>query len=125
MLCKPKGRLKAFLAGVARNKALEALHRQGRELYLEEDVLLLSPENVHKTLEERERRSIVRSAVVQLQPPDREIFLRHYYACQPVKLIAAEMELSESAVKTRLHRGRKKLKAELKKGGYFVEGEDL
>jgi RNA polymerase sigma-70 factor (ECF subfamily) len=52
---------------------------------------------------------------------DREIFLRHYYYCQPVKTIAAELEMNESTVKTRLKRGREKLKTILREGGYLNE----
>ena len=120
-----KGKLKSYLAGVTRNKAMEALRKSGREVHLEEDVLLLSPENVQKTLEGRERDALVRRAVLQMQPLDREIFLRHYFYCQPVKSIAQQMGFTESTVKTRLHRGRARLKTELQKGGYFVESEDL
>ena len=47
---------------------------------------------------------------------EREVFLRHYYYAQTVREIAAAMDLKESTVKTRLRRGREKLKAMLTKG---------
>ena len=50
-----------------------------------------------------------------------QIFLRYYYFYQPVSTIAEEMGLESANVKTKLFRGRKKLKEVLEKGGYFVE----
>ena len=47
--------------------------------------------------------------------------LRYYYFYQPVSTIAEEMGLESANVKTKLFRGRKKLKEVLEKGGYFVE----
>lgn len=48
--------------------------------------------------------------------PDREIFLRHYYYCQSVTDIAAALDMNANTVKTRLRRGRERLRAELSKG---------
>ena len=120
-----KGKLKAFLAGVARNKAKEALRAHNRETPLDDDILLIASDNVHKTLEAREQSAILRRALMQMQEPDREIFLRHYYAYQPVAQIAQEMGFQVSTIKTRLHRGRARLKLELTKGGYFDEDQNL
>ena len=48
-----------------------------------------------------------------MEPTDREIFLRFYFYCQKISQIAAAMELKENTVKSRLSRGREKLKASL------------
>ena len=48
-----------------------------------------------------------------MEPVDREIFLRFYYYYEKIAQIAAAMELTESAVKSRLSRGREKLKSRL------------
>ena len=63
------------------------------------------------TREERER--IVREAVLAMETTDREIFLRYYYHCQPIAVIAGETGMPESTVKSRLRRGREKLRAAL------------
>ena len=63
----------------------------------------------------------IRKAVLALREPEREIFLRYYYFYQPVSTIAEEMGLESANVKTKLFRGRKKLKEVPEKGGYFVE----
>lgn len=115
------GKAKPYLAGVARNKAKERLRRCGAELPLEDDVLLLSAENPERRLEAREQARFIRQAVLAMPQPEHEIFFRYYYYCQPVARIAQEMALNPSTVKTRLHRGRQKLKETLTKGGYPIE----
>ena len=69
----------------------------------------------------RKQAAYIRKAVLALREPEREIFLRYYYFYQPVSTIAEEMGLEPANVKTKLFRGRKKLKEVLEKGGYFVE----
>lgn len=114
-----KGKLKAYLGAVARNKAREKLRSLGGELPLEEDVLSIS--NLEYDLEEREQAELVRAAVEAMPLEDREIFLRHYYYFQPLARIAEELSMNLSTVKTRLRRGREKLKDELKRRGCDVE----
>ena len=115
------GRVKPRLAGVARNKAKERLRRCGAELPLEDDVLLLRADPPERKLEAREQARFIRQAIQSMPQPEREIFFRYDYYCQPVAQIAQEMALSLSTVKTRLHRGRQKLKETLTKGGYPIE----
>ena len=49
----------------------------------------------------------------QMEPVDREIFLRYYYYLQPAPEIAEAMRLTPGAVRTRLSRGRAALKKRL------------
>ena len=119
------GKVKAYLSGTARNMAKDRLRQAGRDLPLEEDILVVSTEDVERELELREQAGIVRRAMLRMGQPDREIFLRRYYYYQPLVQIAEEMGMHLSTVKTRLRRGREKLKDELRKGGYDIETEDL
>lgn len=110
--------LKAWLGAVARNKARDRLRKAHQELPLEEDILELTDENTPVTdLELKEERMLVRKAVDSLGEPDREIFLRHYYYIQPIKEICLTMGLNESTVKTKLRRGRMRLKTILTRWG--------
>lgn len=103
--------VKAWLGAVARNKAKNKLRSMGRELPLEEDILEIPDEQTPVTTAERkEEQRLVRDAIDRLGQPDREIFLRHYYYAQTVAEISARMHLNESTVKTKLRRGRMKLK---------------
>ena len=47
---------------------------------------------------------------LSLNPVDREVFLRFYYYYQKTADIAADMGLNESTVRTKLNRGRAKLR---------------
>lgn len=108
--------VKGWLGAVARNKAKNKLRQRGRTLPLEEDLLdLPGPDDPAGELERAEERARVRRAVFSLPDPDREIFLRHYYYAQSVKEISDALGLNESTVKTKLRRGRFKLKELLTK----------
>ena len=103
--------LKQWLGAVARNKAKNRLRLMGHELPLEENVLEIPDEFTPVTrVEKAEERRQVRMAVDSLGEPDREIFLRHYYFAQTVAEIGSCMHLNESTIKTKLRRGRQKLK---------------
>lgn len=105
------GKVKAWLGAVARNKAKNKLRELGKELPLEEDLLELSDGTTPlDMLQREEERGLVRQAVDSLQPKDRQIFLRHYYYAQTVEEIAKHMKMPTSTVKSRLRRGRMKLK---------------
>lgn len=112
------GFVKAWLGAVARNKARNRLRQMGKTLPLEEDILEIpdecTPEGV---MESREEAQLVRKAVNMLGEPDREVFLRHYYFAQSVRKISMEMNLNESTVKTKLRRGRARLKSVLMRWG--------
>lgn len=103
--------LRPWLGAVARNKAKTRLRSAGRELPLEEDILEIPDDQTPDALlEQSEEQRLVRRAVEKLPLPDREIFLRHYYYAQTVSEISAAMGINESTVKTKLRRGRLRLK---------------
>lgn len=114
--------VKSWLGAVARNKAKNRLRQISQTLPLEEDVLELpgldDPPGEYERAVERQQ---VRRAVDSLPGPDREIFLRHYYYAQTVQEISRCMHLNESTVKTKLRRGRMKLKDILTREGFLRE----
>lgn len=111
------GHVKGWLGAVARNKARNKLRQAGKTLPLEENILNLpDPADPAEGLTREEERVQVRRAVESLPAVEREIFFRHYYYAQTVREIAEAMELKEPTVKTKLRRGREKLKAMLTKG---------
>lgn len=116
------GHVKGWLGAVARNKAKNKLRQMGQTLPLEDSALdIPSAGSPSEDLEREEERALVRQAVDSLPAQDREIFLRHYYYAQTVKEISIKMGLNESTVKTRLRRGRSKLKETLTKEGIVHE----
>lgn len=61
----------------------------------------------------RERQSLIRKAIEQLKPRDAEILLLKYTEDWSYQEIAAHLGLSHSAVESRLHRARHRLRQEL------------
>jgi len=114
------GHIKGWLGTVARNRAKNRLRAAGRTLQLEEDAPdIPCPDTPSDELERRETQRIVRKALAALPDEDRVIFLRRYYYAQTTAEIAAALALNESTVRTRLHRGRAKLKEEMQKEGFY------
>lgn len=110
--------IKAWLGTVARRKACNKLRLRGVELPLEEDILELpGGESPEQQLSRKEEAKLVRSAVDSLGEPDREVFLRHYFYAQTVQEISETMSINESTVKTKLRRGRGRLKELLTRWG--------
>lgn len=107
--------LKYWLAVVARNGALKRMGRTHLEEALEENILLEEGEPLSDPAEQREEARQVREAVDGLPSEDRDIFLRHYFWYQTVSQIARETGMNESTVKSRLKRGREKLRKKLVK----------
>ena len=116
------GQVKGWLATVARNRAFNRRRDRREELPLEEDALLLSPDSPHVEAEQGELREVLSRALGSLDRADRELFVRHYYYGQTVAKAAEEMGLNLSTAKTRLRRGRERLKDYLREVGYeFAE----
>ena len=116
------GQVKGWLATVARNRAFNRQRDRREELPLEEDALLLSPDSPHVEAEQGELREVLSRALNSLDKADRELFVRHYYYGQTVARAAEEMGLNLSTAKTRLRRGRERLKDYLQEVGYeFAE----
>ena len=107
------GSVKSWLGSVARNAAKNKLRALGQELPLEDDMILLECATPETEVERQEQQRRVSEAVLSMQWPEREIFLRHYYYGQKVSAIAEEMAMNPSTVKTHLRRGREKLRVVL------------
>ncbi len=104
------GAARPWLSAVARNAARDRLRRAVPEQPLPEDAVIVDDRTPETALTEKERTTRVQLALLSLEPSDREVFLRFYYYCQRIGDIAREMGLNESTVKSRLRRGREKLK---------------
>lgn len=112
------GHVKGWLGAVARNKAKNKLRQIGKTLLLDDSILdIPSPDNLTEDIERKDEAKMVRRAVDSMPAEEREVFLRYYYYAQSVKEISVSMRLNESTIKTKLMRGRAKLKEVLSKEG--------
>ncbi len=105
--------IKGYLSRVSRSLSLRKLRERKQELSLEEDILILEEDSLIERLDRQLRDELVRQAVLSMTQPDKEIFLRFYYYCQSISVISEKMGINQSTVKTRLKRGREKLRQHL------------
>ncbi len=114
--------LRGWLGATARNKSRNYLRSQ-KIIFesLDEDFVSLPVNSVFEAAEAEEQRNALNKALAELKETEREIIIRHYYYNQSVSQIAVETECNVETVKSRLRRGREKLKTILEKGGYSVE----
>ena len=120
-----EGKLKAWLAAVTRNRAKDRLRGLHLTAQLEEEFLDISFPGPEDGLVRQELRQLTRAAVDALPEPDRAIFLRHYYLYQQTDDIAVELGMNPATVRTRLSRGRDRLRAFLIERGYTCEAVNL
>ena len=120
------GKLKAYLAAVVRNKAKSALRAAHVAEPLEDDMLnLAAPGDMERSALLFELSDLAREAVDMLGQPDTEIFKRHYFLYQKTEEIAAALDMPGATVRTRLARGRARLRAYLTERGYTCEDTDF
>ncbi len=121
-------KLRAFLAKITRNLALDQLKAKGRakrgggELTLALEELgecVPSPGGVEEALQGRELEGAVNAFLRVLPTRDRDIFLRRYFFVEPVGEIAVRYAMGENAVSAALSRTRKKLRIHLEKEGWI------
>ena len=101
-----KGTLRSYLAAVARNFVLKRINRKTDHTFLE-DIELSDGKDF---IEENFHNNYVWETVMSLGEPDSEIFVRRYKFDEKIKDISKAMGLNISTVKTRLSRGKRKLR---------------
>ena len=116
-----KGKLKAYLSSISRNRALDALRRSKREASIEEDEVEIPVSGPEDELVHAEMYAALQAALNALPEPDRTIFIRHYYYYQKTSVIAQQLGMNKKTVQTKLFRGRETLRRVLTEGGYFIE----
>lgn len=118
-------KLRSWLCGIARNLTWDALKKEGREPSHAAEPL----ENVHESPAtelqphdftiSREEQAILWRSLERIPETYREPLVLFYRENQSIETVAANLELSEDAVKQRLSRGRKLLQEQVLA---FVEG---
>lgn len=101
-----KGTIRSYIAAVARNFALKRLNKK-MDCTCLDDIEILDETSA---TEEKLTENIVWGAVMSLGEPDNEIFVRYYKFGERLKDISRVMGLNISTIKTKLLRGKRKLK---------------
>ena len=108
--------LDAYIAGIARNLVKEKLRKLHYTVDISKYENIIKMEEKELYEEEREEIDYLENSFKNLKELDVKIINLYYYSSKSVKDIAEELDISESNVKTKLHRIRKKLKKQLSKG---------
>ena len=117
----------AFLASICRNMSFNRLDwrmaakRNAEVVALTQEMEMCIPDTRQEAeMDRRELRRVLERFLDSLTKENRLIFLRRYLYVDTVAEIAARYGISESKVKTQLHRTRAKLHTYLKKEGIYV-----
>ena len=110
--------LDSYMAGIARNLVKEKLKKLKYNIDIEQCVNLIEYSYEETYSQEREEISEIYNKINNLKEIDTKIIKMFYYSNKSIKDIAKELKITEVNVKTRLHRIRKKIKQELRKGGF-------
>lgn len=103
--------LKAYLFTIARNIYLESLRKNRIHETLNESRPDAAP-SAHQKLEDQSDLDLVSHILQSLPELDRSAFVMRIQSDLPYSEIARVLQLTESAVKVKVHRARKKLFAE-------------
>lgn len=117
----------AYLAKICRFFAFgrldwkQAAKRQAEVVALTEEMELCIPDRRREDEEEgREIGRAINAFLADLTVENRLIFMRRYWYCETIAEIAERYHISQSKVKTRLHRLRNQLSQHLEKEGICV-----
>lgn len=116
---KEETKISSYLAGIVRN----LLKEKSRNIKYSDNILdyenvLVSKESLNDSLEEQQLIEAIEKSLKDMSEEDNDIFRLYYYAGKKVKQIAQKLNITEFKVKTKLHRIRKKIKKDLREGGY-------
>ncbi len=112
-----------YIAGITKN----LIKKKYRKLKIVENIedyddKLVSLENLELTFAESEKNRAIFDEINKLKKEDKEIFISYYYEGKRIKEISIIFNISESKVKSKLFRIRKRLNKILKERGYSYDG---
>ena len=105
--------LRSFLGTAARNRARSFLRSLGSPPLDLEDAVLLSDAQAERFSDRTELKAALQTALDALNETDREILLRYYFYGETTAEIAERLSFKAETIKSRLRRGREKLKQKL------------
>lgn len=108
--------LDAFIAGITRNLVKEKLRKMHYSVDISDYENVIEIQENELFEEEREEIEQLKNSLKNLKDIDIKIINSYYYLSKSIKDIAEEFGISQSSVKTRLHRIRKRIQKQLNKG---------
>lgn len=110
-----KGSVRTYLGTVSKNLAKNKLRKLSFCEEMEENTVFTS-ETPESSFELKEKNQALTDLIALLGEPDNEIFIRYYYYEERIRTISKAMDIPSSTIKSKLARGRKKLKKIIEEG---------
>lgn len=115
-------KLNLYLAGIAKN----LIKSKYRKIHINNNIedyenILIDNYDISDSYEQIERNRIIEESLNNMSKEDKDMFVLYYYFSKSIKEISKKLNCSEFKIKSRLFRIRKKLKANLERGGYRYE----
>ena len=110
-----RGSLRTWLAGIARNKAVDMVRREESRRRTKESLIQEADRTSREPLRDEptaaiEERHEVRQALAQLSPVQREAIVLAYFGGRTYREVAVELSIPEGTAKTRLRDGMTRLR---------------
>lgn len=117
-------KMSSYIAGVTKN----LIKKKYRDKKIVDNIddyeeQLISLDDIELQFIEKESNNEILEQIEKLKDEDKKIFIKYYYERKQIKEISNCMQISETKVKSKLFRIRRKLKKCLKKGGYSSNDE--
>lgn len=115
--------LKPYIGTIARNKAKNKLRMLSKynSTILLEDEMVIEPKDFTQEILNKELKAILLETLNKLNKDERICFIHYYYYQKPIRVISEETGINESTIKSKLARGRNKLKELLERKGFRYE----
>lgn len=118
-------KMSSYIAGITKNLIKKKYRTNNNDENIEDyENKIIDINNIEINFIQREKSRIINSELNSLKLEDKNIFIKYYYWGQSIKEeISNSLNISESKVKSKLFRTRKKLHKVLKKKGYISSEE--
>lgn len=112
-------KLSSYIVGITRNLIKKKYRNYTTNDNIEDyEDQLVDLTNIELIFSENEKQKVILNELEKMKNEDKEIFIQYYYGERKINEIAKMFNISESKVKSKLFRIRKKLKKVLNGRGY-------
>lgn len=111
--------MSSYIGGITKN----LIKKKNRKNKINDNIedyeeQLVDLSNIEINITESEKTTIIMNEIEKMRKEEKEIFIQYYYEEKNIKEISRKLKVTESKIKSKLFRIRKKLKKELKERGY-------
>lgn len=103
--------LKGYIVCIARNTAIDRYRMLIKKNIISfDEIEVASDDDIILEYENNDNIHILQSLILEMDEPDREIFIRKYFFFERIREISNQLNIDEILIKNRLYRGKIKLR---------------